>query len=224
MMGITTRSLSTSSSEIYELRTYNIHPNKLKDYVSLTVNDFGPRIEKSKPLGFWLVELGGLNQALHIWPYDSVAHRSSVRSELAQSQEWNSRYLSKAGSFFQHMENSLLLSAGKQSPQERILKDCPLYEIHSHHMIKNNWSDSLEDFLNADFSNQQNGVSTLVGAFQTVCGQLDTVTLLWQHKNHDGVASLRRTLDDLHEYKTLRDYSDRINTKVLSPFITSHWK
>ncbi|RXG54457.1 Protein NipSnap-like protein 3B [Armadillidium vulgare] len=203
IMNSTVRSYSgTSYSEVYEMRHYNLYPDKMKEFLSHVVENFGLRVAKSVLLGFWVVELGGMNQVIHLWPYEKIPHRFRVRSELTQDVEWN-KFLKKVYPLLQCMDNTIISSFGKHSPQERLLKDCPYYEIQFHQMTKTNWSEAAEKFLNSEICNRKLEAeeSSLVGAFKTICGQLDTVTLLWQHKNPEGITNLPRTLDSCHEYK-----------------------
>jgi len=71
--------------KLYEFREYAINPVYFGDYMSLTSGGgYDARLEASKCIGFWTVETGGdLSRAIHIWEYDSLAHRSQVRSQLA---------------------------------------------------------------------------------------------------------------------------------------------
>ena len=58
-----------NQSKVYELRTYNIWPQCVKDFLSLTSEEFHLRTSQSKLVGYWTCELGGLNHVFHIWEY-----------------------------------------------------------------------------------------------------------------------------------------------------------
>lgn len=55
--------------KVYELRTYAIWPQHLKDFLYLTTEEFHLRTSQSKLIGYWTTELGGLNEVVHIWEY-----------------------------------------------------------------------------------------------------------------------------------------------------------
>ena len=40
-------------------------------------------------LGFFITEIGTLNQIVHLWQYDSLAHRESARAAMAQDPDWH---------------------------------------------------------------------------------------------------------------------------------------
>ena len=64
---------------IYEVRTYTLRPG--------TVAEFEERFAKRKPLrekhstlgAFWHTDFGPLNQVIHVYPYDDLNQRTSVR-------------------------------------------------------------------------------------------------------------------------------------------------
>merc|ERR1711892_1621066 len=67
---------------IYELRTYNLVPKEVGQFMELSKEKFHLRTQHSVLLGYWTSELGGLNQVVHIWQYDSFSHRARVRATL----------------------------------------------------------------------------------------------------------------------------------------------
>jgi len=76
------------STKLYELRTYQLKPEHLMDYLALTGSDaFKPRTEASKCNGFFVLEMGDtLNAVCHFWEYDSFDHRTDVRASLASDE------------------------------------------------------------------------------------------------------------------------------------------
>jgi len=79
---------------VFELRTYAIKPTHVGKYVALSNEKFHLRTEHSQLNGFFIHELGGtLNAFTHIWQYDSLAHRASVRHTLANNQAWINEYV-----------------------------------------------------------------------------------------------------------------------------------
>lgn len=65
----TTGSNDADNKKIYELRTYAIRPDKFGEYLKLMEENIGLRTAHSKLLGFWITELGGMNEVNHLWEY-----------------------------------------------------------------------------------------------------------------------------------------------------------
>uniref|UniRef100_A0ABM0ME40 Protein NipSnap homolog 3A-like n=1 Tax=Saccoglossus kowalevskii TaxID=10224 RepID=A0ABM0ME40_SACKO len=83
------------SNKWYELRTYKIQPAKLQDFMKLSIDKINLRFNHSKGIGYWMADIGGLNEAVHIWEYDNFAHRTKVRKQMSEDPSWNAEYLSK---------------------------------------------------------------------------------------------------------------------------------
>ena len=65
------RLLSTSalSSKIYEFRTYDVQPSKMRECVGVMEELVAIRVKHSKLTGAWFTELGALNEVNFIWEY-----------------------------------------------------------------------------------------------------------------------------------------------------------
>eukprot|EP00672_Neobodo_designis_P006657 CAMPEP_0174856578 /NCGR_PEP_ID=MMETSP1114-20130205/36110_1 /TAXON_ID=312471 /ORGANISM="Neobodo designis, Strain CCAP 1951/1" /LENGTH=193 /DNA_ID=CAMNT_0016091381 /DNA_START=35 /DNA_END=616 /DNA_ORIENTATION=- len=96
--------------KVFELRTYDIVPQRFAEYAKLTGDLFHLRTAHSKLCGFWVTEIGGQNQVVHIWEYDSLTHRKSVREALAADTKWVSEYLGPARSMFAKQDNVLMVA------------------------------------------------------------------------------------------------------------------
>lgn len=163
--------------KIYELRTYNLWPQHVKDFLGLTVEEFHLRTSQSKLVGYWTSELGGLNQTFHIWEYDDLEHRAQVRARLATDTAWNQRYFSKILPWMSSQQNCVshvipgidlafpLAEKGFYQLQTFILKGEP---------------DSMACFKESAFMNSDS-TALLIGAFKTLMGNLNEINLLWQY-------------------------------------------
>ena len=170
------------SKKIFELRTYDIKPKYLPDYIQATKDNFHLRTKHSALNGYWLTEIGGQNQVVHIWEYDSLAHRKSVRDALAADKDWMGGYVATIRKFFAKQDNVLMLPTEAELPtlkategpffyslvQGKAALDracCPNVELcgsfvpalagpEGEHVGL--WrSNSLEDLLNVDFQRQR---------------------------------------------------------------------
>jgi len=80
---------------IHELRTYTFHPGRLAEYMTLaeTVgrpvrgNDYGVNH------GYWVTEIGALNQVWHLWSYESFEERTRLRAALGKNERWVNEYI-----------------------------------------------------------------------------------------------------------------------------------
>ena len=58
-----------TDSKIYELRTYAIRPDKFGEYLKIMEENIDLRTAHSKLIGFWITDLGGINEVNHLWEY-----------------------------------------------------------------------------------------------------------------------------------------------------------
>lgn len=64
---------------IYELRTYQLVPGGVQQYLELARTKILPCIAEHgiKPLGFWTTEIGPLNEVVHLWGYADLNERQA---------------------------------------------------------------------------------------------------------------------------------------------------
>lgn len=80
---------------VYELRTYTLKPGS-QPVVAKNAGEVARAIrgdDYGKLEGYWLTEIGPLNQVMHLWSYDNLEERRRLRSELAKNQDWTGKYL-----------------------------------------------------------------------------------------------------------------------------------
>ena len=76
------------ASPIYEIRTYLLKPGTLAEFERLFGAALVDRV-KISPLGaYWHTTLGPLHQVIHVWPYESLAHREECRTKALASGKW----------------------------------------------------------------------------------------------------------------------------------------
>src|SRR6266550_2687992 len=80
---------------IYELRTYTVKPGTLGDIVKAasTVSRDIRGDTFGKLEGYWMTEIGPLNQVMHMWSYSSFDERATLRGELAKNPRWTGEYI-----------------------------------------------------------------------------------------------------------------------------------
>lgn len=86
---------------IYDHRTYTVAHGKMKDYLAryetvalpISLRHLGPLV------GFWISDIGPLNQVVHIWQYDSLQDREERRARMYADPEWQTFLHTNAGTF-----------------------------------------------------------------------------------------------------------------------------
>jgi hypothetical protein len=79
---------------IYELRTYTCKPGTVAE-VAKNAGALGRDIRKDdygKLEGYWVTDIGPLNQVMHMWSYADLNERARLRGELAKNARWASEY------------------------------------------------------------------------------------------------------------------------------------
>lgn len=75
---------------IVELRTYTVKPLRTTDFLQLYERAALPLQKKylGQLVGFFVSELGPLNQVVHLWAFESLAERERRRMEMEADPGW----------------------------------------------------------------------------------------------------------------------------------------
>ena len=73
---------------IYEVRTYTLKPGSVAKFEENFAAALPHREKYSKLGAFWHTEIGPLNQVIHVWPYESVEERNSIREDAGKDPNW----------------------------------------------------------------------------------------------------------------------------------------
>ncbi len=98
---------------IIDHRTYTLHPGKLKSFLEVYGSKGYPIQTKylGEPWGwFTSMDIGELNQVVHMWAYEDLADRAKRRAALQADPAWG-EYLAAATPLIQHMVNKILSPA-----------------------------------------------------------------------------------------------------------------
>ena len=98
---------------IIDHRTYTLHPGKINDFLRVYQEQAWPlQLKYLSDCAGWYVsmDIGQLNQVVHLWRYKDLADRAERRNRLSQDPAWPV-YLAAATPFIQHMENKILTAA-----------------------------------------------------------------------------------------------------------------
>jgi hypothetical protein len=75
---------------IVDMRTYTIRPRGLPEYLKLFEDMALPVMVRyiGPPIGYYISEIGALNQVVHLWGFDSLADMETRRTARNADPEW----------------------------------------------------------------------------------------------------------------------------------------
>lgn len=75
---------------IVEMRTYTLKPLRTGEFLALYEQLALPlqRRYLGNLIGFFVTEVGPLNQVVHLWGFDSLAERERRRHEMERDPQW----------------------------------------------------------------------------------------------------------------------------------------
>lgn len=98
---------------IVDHRTYTCHPGKLNDFIAIYQEKGLPvQLRTLERMVGWYtsMDIGPLNQVVHMWAFDDIADRAAKRAKMAADPEWGP-YLAAATPFLVSMENKILTAS-----------------------------------------------------------------------------------------------------------------
>lgn len=210
-------STQTNLNKVYELRTYSIKPECLKQFLSLTNEKFHLRTRASVLHGYWTVELGGINQVVHLWEYDSYDHRASIRAKLGNDQEWIGEYFGKVVSMFQTQENMSLNFIKIPLGESQVIhpEGKGLYELWQIDLKQDATPDGVAAAL--ENLNLKGSDAVLCGAFSSLFGPSNTAVLLWRYNSFDSAQKLRAIWTQFSKEQGLEKRINQLYSKALIP-------
>ena len=177
---------------IYEMRTYTIAPEFYPAFLKLTNEKIHMRTSHSTLLGYWTCELGGLNEVVHIWAYESLVQRQKVRNALGADNQWNDEYMAPMRPMLQAQENIVMVPESEEiieSFEDSDEVDLPAYE--------------LEVLLSTDEmgkESRENFGGQMVGQWKGVVGGLNGSTIqLWRYPTLEKVDEALRSPNGMLE-------------------------
>lgn len=94
---------------IVDHRTYTVAHGRMEEYLERYERVALPIQLRhlGRLLGFYVSDIGPLNQVVHLWAYDSLADREARRARMAADPEWQAFMKGNAGTFV-HQEIKIL--------------------------------------------------------------------------------------------------------------------
>lgn len=167
---------------IYELRTYTTPAGKAPELARLS-GEVGRPIrgnEYGKLEGYWLTEVGALNQVHHLWSYDDLNHRAERRAALGENADWKNKYLTQAGPLILRQDIRLLNPMKPLAPPSG---EGHIYEYRYYRTKVGKAKPWLQHFLNVQPAREK--YSKNVGIFLTEAGQPNEVSHIWVYDSFE---------------------------------------
>lgn len=202
----------------WELRTYDIKPDCMKDFMQLTAENIHLRTQHSTLIGYWTSEIGGLNQVVHMWKYADLEHRAVVREALGKDTEWQTKYMAKMLPMLAG-QNNIVLHKFPWSPINQPVNEKNIYELRQYTLKPGsltNWANLWTQGLPSRAK-----LSRPYSVFFSDLGPLNTVVHLWPYASYaDRVKVRRDSLLDAN-WKQIVDQTmihiNHMHSKVLIP-------
>jgi len=185
--------------KVFELRTYDIRPDRYGAFLALTKEKIGMRFAASPALGYWTTEIGGLNQVVHVWPYESLSHRAKVRAELGKNPTWKAEYMDLMLPMLRKQMNLLLDGQIVAEPPQGSASP-GAYELRV-----------ITPKGGTEVPLAASGTATLLGNWRSVLGETGLIVQLWRYPGVDEAASNKPA-------------ALGVTRKLLIPTAWSEWK
>jgi len=171
---------------IYEVRTYTLKPGSVGTFEENFAAALPHREKYSKLGAFWHTEIGPLNQVIHVWPYESVEERNSIREEAGKNPNWPPK---NDPDMYVNMNSEIFIPApfmrslgGDQALGALYEMRSYTYKVGSINKVIDIWADAVparEEF------------SPLVAAMHTDTGGLNKWVHIWAYDNLDQRKNVR---------------------------------
>ncbi|MGH7934146.1 MAG: NIPSNAP family protein [Candidatus Binataceae bacterium] len=171
---------------IIEMRTYTLKPGSVPVVEQRFGKALPARVKFSRLAAFWHTEVGPLNQVIHVWPYDSLAHREQARAAAAKVEDWPPNIRE----FIVDQKSEIMTPAPFSPPLDEERAYGNLYEIRTYTYqpgtmptVIQRWSEKIEERVK---------LSPLVGAWYTDLGALNRWVHVWAYKDYAERECIRR--------------------------------
>jgi len=169
---------------IVDVRSYTAQPGKLPGYFAGYAAE-GFEVQKrhlGSPLGYYAVEIGAMNTAIHIWGYKDIAERQAKRDAMQADPAW-AVWLGKSAGTFTAQENRIMKPApfwpiaGQPSGSYGVL-DFRVYTAHHGKL-----PEFLAVYRDMALHLQLKYLGNCVGWYQSDIGGLNQVLHMWGYKD-----------------------------------------
>lgn len=136
--------------------------------------------------GYWITEIGPLNQVVHLWSYESLNDRARLRGELQKNKRWTEEYIPLIRPNLLRQDIRLL---NPMVPLAKPATTGNVYELRYYRTRPGGikpWSDA---FISALPTREK--YSKIVGMWNTEAGQPNEVCHIWAYQDLNARAKAR---------------------------------
>ena len=175
---------------IYEFRTYDLRPRTIGEYEKVVGTALaGGRLKYSPLFGYWYTEFGPLNQALHIWTYEDMKHRTEVRAKVANLGYWPP----PSGPMLAGQDSSIFLPAPFND--EKITgNQGPYYELRTYRYATGDMPKVIDSWGKAIGERRKH--SAFIGCWYSEIGELNIWQHMWAYKSLEERARIRKEMTE----------------------------
>ena len=198
---------------IYEVRTYTLKPGSVAKFEENFAAALPHREQYSKLGAFWHTEIGPLNQVIHVWPYESVEERNSIREAAGKDPNWPPKndpdmYVSMNSEIFNPAPFMRPLG-GDQALGSIYEMRSYTYQVGSINKVIDIWADAIparEEF------------SPLAAAMYTDVGGLNKWVHIWAYEDLDQRKNVRAEASKTSTWPPpTREFLVSQETKIMVP-------
>ncbi len=173
---------------IYELRTYTMKPGTAPQ-AAANAGTIGRGIRGDnygKLEGYWVTEVGPLNQVMHMWSYSDLNERARMRGEMLSNERWHKEYLPVLRPLLLRQDVRLLncIVAPKAPPGTN-----NLYEFRNYRLRPGAMKEWVANFTGILPTREK--YSPIVGLWSTEAGQPNEVCHIWAYPSFEVRAKVR---------------------------------
>lgn len=161
---------------IYEVRTYRLKPHSQNEAIKRFGEAYEHRKQYSELSAFFYTDIGPLNQIIHIWPYESLAHRTEVRAKSAENPNWPPKL-----NEFQHEMLSEIFVPFPFTPEFKPGKWGPVFEWRSYILRPGTMGGTIERWRDA--IGRRSELSPVLMAMHTELGPLNKFVHIWPYES-----------------------------------------
>ncbi len=169
---------------IVDIRTYTLHPGRLGAYFKLYGGEGWPvqRRHLGDPLGYYFVDIGIQNRAVHLWGYTDITERARRRAVMESDPAWNA-YRAKSAQFFQLQENRIVTPAPFWPIQPTVSAPLGLVDLRIYTFQPGKLSEYFRLYERDGLATQIKHLGRCLGFYQSDIGVQNQIVHLWGYES-----------------------------------------
>ena len=174
---------------IYDVRTYEIAPGRVPDYMKNVKEIAIPiRQDYGVKLGGWYYsDIGPLNQVVHIWAYEDTKHLVEGAEAVRADRRWTGEYMPANRGLVQSQRDAISVQApfAPQSYEPVDSAEPRLYDMRIYDIKPGQVPVYMEAVEQVGLPIREELGVKLAGWFYSDVGQLNQVMHIWAYKDSD---------------------------------------